>query len=110
MGNVIDWMAALHLYRYAELFRENKVTGRDLQTMDEDKLRVSLYVCLSVCLSVPLPFMGKPVTTMFVSMSRPLSRPICPSAHPVCPSSCLLVFYVIDMLICIPAGVSVLLC
>ncbi|XP_070196149.1 phosphatidylinositol 3-kinase regulatory subunit alpha-like [Littorina saxatilis] len=39
VGNVSDWMAALHLFRYAELFRDNKITGRELQTMDEDKLR-----------------------------------------------------------------------
>lgn len=39
VGNVIDWMAAVHLYRYAEVFRENKTTGRDLLAMDENKLR-----------------------------------------------------------------------
>lgn len=55
VGNVIDWMAALHLYRYAELFRENKVTGRDLQTMDEDKLRVSICDCLFLCHSRERP-------------------------------------------------------
>lgn len=56
VSNVIDWMAALNLYRYAELFREKQVTGRDLQTMDENKLhdmgikdefhQKSLLVCI----------------------------------------------------------------
>ncbi|KAK7479856.1 hypothetical protein BaRGS_00028936, partial [Batillaria attramentaria] len=56
VNNVIDWMAALNLYRYAELFREKQVTGHDLQTMDEDKLhdmgikdefhQKSLLVCI----------------------------------------------------------------
>lgn len=39
--NVIDWMAALNLYRYAELFRDKKITGRDLIHMNEDSLLVS---------------------------------------------------------------------
>ncbi|XP_050401628.1 phosphatidylinositol 3-kinase regulatory subunit alpha isoform X2 [Patella vulgata] len=39
VNNVIDWMAALNLYRYAETFREANITGRDLNNMDEEKLR-----------------------------------------------------------------------
>ncbi|XP_041359629.1 phosphatidylinositol 3-kinase regulatory subunit alpha-like [Gigantopelta aegis] len=39
VNNVLDWMAALNIYRYAELFREKQISGKDLKTMDEDKLR-----------------------------------------------------------------------
>ncbi|XP_053394066.1 phosphatidylinositol 3-kinase regulatory subunit alpha-like isoform X1 [Mercenaria mercenaria] len=38
MQNVIDWMAALNLYRYAELFRDKGITGRHLTQMDEKML------------------------------------------------------------------------
>ncbi|XP_046372437.1 phosphatidylinositol 3-kinase regulatory subunit alpha-like isoform X2 [Haliotis rufescens] len=38
VNHVIEWMAALNLYRYVELFREKNIAGRDLKTMDEDKL------------------------------------------------------------------------
>lgn len=40
-SNVVDWMAALNLYRYAELFRDRGIGGKDLLKMDEDKLNVS---------------------------------------------------------------------
>lgn len=38
---MIDWMAALNLYRYAELFRDKGITGRDLMLIDEAALLVS---------------------------------------------------------------------
>ncbi|XP_076440880.1 phosphatidylinositol 3-kinase regulatory subunit alpha-like isoform X2 [Babylonia areolata] len=54
--HVIDWMAALRLFRYSEVFRDRSVTGRDLLNMDEDKLhemgikddfhRKSILVCV----------------------------------------------------------------
>ena len=40
-SNVIEWMAALNLYRYAEVFKSHNITGEDLIDMDEDKLKVS---------------------------------------------------------------------
>ena len=40
-SNVVDWMAALNLYRYAELFRDRGINGKDLLAMDEEKLNVS---------------------------------------------------------------------
>ena len=39
--NVIDLMAALNLYRYAELFREQAMSGKHLQQMNESMLTVS---------------------------------------------------------------------
>ena len=45
-SNVVDWMAALNLYRYAELFRDRGVSGRDLLKMDEDKLNVSIFLLI----------------------------------------------------------------
>lgn len=53
--NVIDWMAALNLYRYAELFRDKKITGRDLIRMNEDSLLVSCgWLWLCWCLPIRL--------------------------------------------------------
>jgi len=39
--NVVEWMAALNLYRYAELFRSKDIKGVDLLSLDKDKLMVS---------------------------------------------------------------------
>ncbi|CAL1540645.1 unnamed protein product [Lymnaea stagnalis] len=39
VANVVEWMAAANLYRYAELFSDRQITGRDLLGMDEEKLR-----------------------------------------------------------------------
>jgi hypothetical protein len=36
----MDWMAALNLYRYAELFRDKGITGRHLTQMEEKMLEV----------------------------------------------------------------------
>ena len=38
--NVVEWMAALNLYRYAELFRSKDIKGVDLLSLDKDKLMV----------------------------------------------------------------------
>ncbi|XP_055949573.1 phosphatidylinositol 3-kinase regulatory subunit alpha-like isoform X4 [Argiope bruennichi] len=37
-SNVVEWMAALNLYRYAELFKSKDIKGSDLMTLDRDKL------------------------------------------------------------------------
>ena len=39
--NVVEWMAALNLYRYAELFRSKDIKGVDLLSLDKEKLAVS---------------------------------------------------------------------
>ncbi|KAL5021938.1 hypothetical protein ScPMuIL_001093, partial [Solemya velum] len=39
VSNVVDWMAALNLYRYAQLFSEKNITGAELLKMDEQKLQ-----------------------------------------------------------------------
>lgn len=39
--NVVEWMAALNFYRYAELFRSKDIKGVDLLSLDKDKLMVS---------------------------------------------------------------------
>ncbi|XP_052832107.1 uncharacterized protein LOC106879157 [Octopus bimaculoides] len=54
--NVSDWMAALNLYRYAELFRDKNINGMELKNIDEEKLmemgikdefhKKSLLVCI----------------------------------------------------------------
>ncbi|XP_057380000.1 uncharacterized protein LOC130702342 isoform X2 [Daphnia carinata] len=36
--HVVEWMAALNLYRYAELFRSKDIKGVDLLSLDKDKL------------------------------------------------------------------------
>ncbi|ELT95404.1 hypothetical protein CAPTEDRAFT_179314 [Capitella teleta] len=37
--NVIEWMAAVNLYRYAEVFKMHHINGQVLQSLDEDKLK-----------------------------------------------------------------------
>ena len=39
-AHVVEWMAALNLYRYAELFRSKDIKGVDLLSLDKDKLTV----------------------------------------------------------------------
>lgn len=39
-SNVVEWMAALNLYRYAELFKSKDIKGSDLITLDREKLMV----------------------------------------------------------------------
>lgn len=39
-SNVVEWMAALNLYRYAELFKSKDIKGADLITLDREKLMV----------------------------------------------------------------------
>lgn len=48
VNNVIEWMAALNLYRYAEVFKTHDIKGEDLMALDEEKLKVSesLTPCL----------------------------------------------------------------
>ncbi|XP_029034071.2 phosphatidylinositol 3-kinase regulatory subunit alpha isoform X2 [Osmia bicornis bicornis] len=36
--NVVEWMAALNLYRYADVFKSKDVKGSDLPHLDRDKL------------------------------------------------------------------------
>lgn len=37
-ANVVEWMAAVNLYRYAEIFRSKDIKGIDLQSLDKEKL------------------------------------------------------------------------
>lgn len=39
--NVVEWMAALNLYRYADVFKSKDIKGSDLPFLDRDKLMVS---------------------------------------------------------------------
>ncbi|KAJ8665216.1 hypothetical protein QAD02_006878, partial [Eretmocerus hayati] len=36
--NVVEWMAALNLYRYADVFKSKDIKGCDLLSLDRDKL------------------------------------------------------------------------
>lgn len=36
--NVVEWMAAVNLYRHAEIFRSKDIKGVDLQSLDKEKL------------------------------------------------------------------------
>jgi len=49
--NVVEWMSALNLYRYADVFKSKDIKGSDLLHLDREKLMVSrsfqLYVQLS---------------------------------------------------------------
>lgn len=49
VGNVLEWMAAVNLYRYVELFRDKQITGRDLLAMDESMLMVSFAWISNSC-------------------------------------------------------------
>lgn len=56
LTNVIEWMAALNLYRYVELFKAKEIQGQELVMLDEEKLqgmgildefhRKALLVCI----------------------------------------------------------------
>nr|AKK23736.1 phosphatidylinositol-3-kinase p85 alpha [Nilaparvata lugens] len=37
-ANVVEWMAALNLYRYADVFKSKDIKGSDLLNLDRDKL------------------------------------------------------------------------
>lgn len=41
--NVVEWMAALNLYRYADVFKSKDIKGSDLPFLDRDKLMVSQF-------------------------------------------------------------------
>ncbi len=49
--HVVEWMAALNLYRYAELFRSKDIKGVDLLSLDKDKLAVISFFFPSCVLS-----------------------------------------------------------
>lgn len=40
-ANVVEWMAALNLYRYADVFKCKDIKGSDLVHLDKEKLMVS---------------------------------------------------------------------
>lgn len=40
--NVVEWMAALNLYRYADVFKSKDIKGSDLLNLDREKLMVSI--------------------------------------------------------------------
>ena len=48
---VVEWMAALNLYRYAELFRSKDIKGVDLLSLDKDKLAVNISFLLFMAVS-----------------------------------------------------------
>lgn len=48
--NVVDLLASLNLYRYAQLFKDQEISGRKLKTMSKEDLQVSTTVVRSgVC-------------------------------------------------------------
>lgn len=44
-ANVVEWMAALNLYRYADVFKCKDIKGSDLMHLDKDKLMVCIFFC-----------------------------------------------------------------
>lgn len=40
--NVVEWMSALNLYRYVDVFKSKGITGSDLLHLDQEKLMVSI--------------------------------------------------------------------
>lgn len=48
--NVVEWMAALNLYRYADVFKSKDIKGSDLPYLDRDKLMVSVFLARLVFL------------------------------------------------------------
>lgn len=43
--NVVEWMSALNLYRYADVFKSKDIKGSDLYHLDREKLVVSVRCC-----------------------------------------------------------------
>lgn len=43
--NVVEWMAALNLAPYTEIFKSKDIKGSDLICLDKDKLGVSIWTC-----------------------------------------------------------------
>ena len=41
--NVVEWMAALNLYRYADVFKSKDIKGSDLLSLDREKLMLSTH-------------------------------------------------------------------
>lgn len=46
--NVVDWMACVRLYRYAQIFKDNKINGTKIKEMDPEKLGVN--ICPTFCI------------------------------------------------------------
>lgn len=47
---MVDLLASLNLYRYAQLFKDQEISGRKLKTMSKEDLQVSTTVVRSgVC-------------------------------------------------------------
>lgn len=47
---MVDLLASLNLYRYAQLFKDQEISGRKLKTMSKEDLQVSTMVVRSeVC-------------------------------------------------------------
>ena len=40
-AHVVEWMAALNLYAYADVFRSKNIRGSELLQLDKDKMMVS---------------------------------------------------------------------
>ena len=41
--NVVEWMACVRLYRYAQIFKDEQINGKDIKDMDPDKLKVKYF-------------------------------------------------------------------
>lgn len=59
IANVIKWMAAVNLHRYAEVFKVHTINGMQLLHLDDTKLRVSdvledcAYFNKTLCRALP---------------------------------------------------------
>ena len=40
INNVVEWMATVNLYRYSDLFKRHSITGAELTTITDERLRV----------------------------------------------------------------------
>ena len=43
--NVIEWMAAVNLYRYSQIFKRYNVDGQKLSALEESQLMVGVATC-----------------------------------------------------------------
>ncbi|XP_036142290.1 phosphatidylinositol 3-kinase regulatory subunit alpha isoform X2 [Monomorium pharaonis] len=78
--NVVEWMSALNLYRYADVFKSKDIKGSDLLHLDREKLmnmgikdefhQRNILVCIEeLCKTLPPPPM--PLETMGTATSAP---------------------------------------
>ncbi|XP_057324263.1 uncharacterized protein LOC130666941 isoform X2 [Microplitis mediator] len=71
--NVVEWMSALNLYRYADVFKSKDIKGADLIHLDRDKL---------MNMGIKDEFHQKNILVCIEELCRPSSLPALPGSLP----------------------------